>query len=143
MGIDISETNGMNMMTPLQSLPGAATNAMPPVSFSIGRRNLGASSAPFEVMQSSVGVTQGGQLAQNQGLSTALVINGNGANIKLNGVTQLDGEYVVLVATAPGGGEMSLAKKGAKVTTSGAGGIARGIGLIVVWANLLTVLILL
>jgi hypothetical protein len=107
MGISIQ---GMNMLTMLQSLPGADSNAIGPVSFSIGRRNLNETTAPFILMQSSIGVGPNGQLAQGQGLSTALVMAGDGVDVSLSGLTQLDGEYIVLVASAPGGGELGRAK---------------------------------
>jgi hypothetical protein len=141
MGINITDTNGMNMLTALQSLPGAGSSSKSPLSFSIARRNFNAPTSPFQIMQSTVGVTQSGQSIQGQGLSTTVVMSGDAVNVRLSGVSQLDGEYVLLVTTAPGGGDVSLAKNG-KSATSGSRRVVDGVSMTVISATFMVISVL-
>jgi hypothetical protein len=140
-GINITNANDMNMLSALQSLLGTGSSSKAPVTFSIGRRNFNASTSPFQIMQSAVGVNQSGQPSPGQGLSTTVVMAGDGISVRLSGVSQLDGEYVLLVTAAPGNGEVSLAKNG-KSATSGARSSIDGVTLAVISSALITFAVL-
>lgn len=80
------------------------------VRFMIGRRAVGASNAQFQLMSANGG-TNGTTVGQNTKLK---LVDGN---VRLNGVKQLDGEYVVLVMMEDQG-QAALGQSQGKNTSS-------------------------
>jgi hypothetical protein len=132
MGVEVGDVGAMNMFTTLMSPDGNAPTIMSRMSFTIGRRDVGASTAAFRAIQSPVNVNQSGRLVEGQGPSMNLVMTDNSFDVKLSGVTRLDGEYVVLVSMAPGRGEF---EKSATTSNKTSGAVRLGNG--IVWGSIL------